>query len=144
MILVNEKEKFLDKFIDRQLDDPGRPFFSYVALESAYISHRSQDTYIDSNPIVHQYPTTHMDMLLEMDKAVCLIVQALEDRNLVYNTLIIFFSDNEGLGGPYDSEKFDHYSNAGLRGSQGSIYEDGTEFQFQHIFSFSPYIGTVH
>jgi len=127
MILVNETEQFLDRFLDRRKENPGMkiPFFSYVALGAAHIPHSPPDKYLNGDPIAHQYPTRHMDMLLELDKVVGSIMRALEDRNLVKNTILIFLSDNGGLGGPNDSNELDHHSNAGLRGSKGQVYEGG-------------------
>jgi len=127
MILVNETERFLDRFLDRRKKNPGMgiPFFSYVALGAAHIPHSPPDKCLNGDPIAHQYPTRHMDMILELDKVVGSLMQALEERNLVKNTVIIFLSDNGGLGNLHGSSKFNHHSNARLRGSKGQVYEGG-------------------
>ena len=62
-----------------------------------HVPHSPTDVYLDGTPIKGEYPTPHMDMLLEMDKAVGSLVDAIEAKGINSNTVIIFTSDNGGL-----------------------------------------------
>jgi len=67
-----------------------------------------------------------MDMLHELDKAVGSLVSAIEERNLADDTIIIFTSDNGGLGGSkYGSIAYGHKPSGPLQGSKGQIWEGG-------------------
>ena len=115
MILVNETEQFLDRHLN---EHPDKPFFSYVALSAVHQPHSPPNKYLDGSPIAGEYDTKHNDMLLEMDKVVGSLIQMLEERQLIEDTIIVFTSDNGGLG-----SKFSNFSSGNLRGSKGSIYE---------------------
>ena len=59
-------------------------------------------------------------MLHELDKAVGSLVTEIEDRNMADNTIIVFASDNGGIGDAYG-----HTSSGPLRGYKGKIWEGG-------------------
>ncbi len=63
-----------------------------------------------------------MDLLGEMDKVVGSLIKILEESNLIEDTIIIFTSDNGGLGPNHGSDLFGHHSNGPLRGNKGSIF----------------------
>mmetsp|Transcript_10454 Transcript_10454/g.14774 ORF Transcript_10454/g.14774 Transcript_10454/m.14774 type:complete len:624 (+) Transcript_10454:91-1962(+) len=117
--LVKETERFLDDHQDRRKDDP---FFAYVALGSAHIPHSPPRKYLDGSPVYQTYPTRHMDILFEMDKVVGSLVALLEEREVLNNTLVVFLSDNGGLG---SSKWHGHNENGLLRGGKGQIWEGG-------------------
>ena len=121
MIVVNETIGFLDHHMESQASNP---FFAYVALSAVHIPHSPPDRYIDGTPIAGEYLTKHMDVLGEVDKVIESLTQALEDLNLLNDTIVIFASDNGGLSNKLGSP---HYSSSGpvLRGSKGQIYEGG-------------------
>jgi len=121
MILVNEFQSFVDGHVESASNDP---FFVYVALGGVHTPHTPPTTYFDGEPIAGQYPSKHMDMLLETDMNVGSIVQKLEENGLMNETIVVFTSDNGGLG-PMYSEEFGHYSNRPLRGHKGQVYEGG-------------------
>lgn len=123
MILINETEAFLDNHIANKTGDD--PFFAYVALGAVHTPHSPPDHYLDGTPIAGRYPSAHMDMLFEMDKAVGSLVSMVEKRGLANNTIIIFASDNGGLGPDRDSLEYGHNSHGPLRGVKGSVYEGG-------------------
>lgn len=123
MILVKETEKFLDDHVTNHKDDP---FFTYFALGAVHIPHSPPDYYLDGTPVAGQYPNEHLSMLDEMDKVVGSLVKALDDRQLLEDTIIIFTSDNGGLGNKYsNSLDYGHLSNGPLRGIKGEVYEGG-------------------
>jgi len=121
-ILVNETEIFIDNHLAHQ---PDKPFFAYVALGAVHFPHSPPNVYLDGSPIAGQYDTLHMDVLGEVDKVVGSLVDIIEKRQIANNTIIVFASDNGGLGGIYGSQDNGHLSNGPLRGSKGQIYEGG-------------------
>jgi arylsulfatase A-like enzyme len=122
MIIVNETEAFLDNHLASESDDP---FFAYVALGAVHVPHTPPDYYLDGTLIAGKYPSPHMDMLFEMDKAVGSVVSMVEDRGLAEDTIIIFASDNGGIKPANDSSEYGHDSHGPLRGYKGSVYEGG-------------------
>lgn len=128
MILVNETEKFID---NHMIKNPHNPFFVYVALGAVHGPHSPPDYYIDGTPVAGSYASRHMDMLLEMDKAVGSLMKLVEDRQLSNNTIVIFASDNGGVKpGPRDSAEYGHNSHGPLRGYKGTLYEGGHRIPF--------------
>ena len=132
MILVNETETFLDDHLDQygHGDDNTTPFFTYVALGSVHEPHSPPTKYMDDTLIDGQHPTKHLDMLSELDKVVGSLVSLLESRDLIQDTIILFTSDNGGLGGKFGSENAGHKSNGILRSAKGDIYEGGHRVPF--------------
>ena len=132
MILVNETETFLDDHLDQygHGDNNTTPFFTYVALGSVHVPHSPPTKYMDDTLIAGQHPTKHLDMLSEVDKVVGSLVSMLESRDVIQDTIILFTSDNGGLGGVDSSQETGHNSNGILRSSKGSIYEGGHRVPF--------------
>lgn len=118
MILVNETERFLDMYISENQTDT--PFFTYVALGAVHAPHSPPSKYLDGTPVAGVNKNEHMDLLGEMDKVVGSLIQMLEDRDLIENTIIVFTSDNGGLRNADAS-----YSRGPLKGLKGSLYEGG-------------------
>jgi arylsulfatase A-like enzyme len=75
----------------------------------------------------HNNPT-YAAMLFSVDESVGKIMKTLDDLNLSKNTLVIFTSDNGGVGG-YAREGIkqggDKTDNTPLRGGKGMLYEGG-------------------
>ena len=134
MIQVNETARFLDDHIKNR---PNDPFFAYIALGNVHIPHSPPDVYLDGSIVAGKYNSSHMDLLGEMDKVVGSIVQHLDDRDLLGDTIVIFTSDNGGLGPKY-SEQFGHNSHGPLRGAKGQIYEGGHRIPFMMRWDNGP------
>jgi Arylsulfatase A and related enzymes len=114
MILVN---KTLSFFEEHEHTRPNDPFFAYVALGQVHLPHSPPQYYLDGSPVAGEYENEHLDLLLEMDKVIGSLVSALEEKDLVNDTIIIFASDNGGL-------KTQHAGRV-LRGFKSQIYEGG-------------------
>jgi len=98
--------------------DTSRPLFLYVPFNAVHSPFQAPKSYIDMYPDVK--PTNrriYAAMLTCMDDAIGRIVAALDDRRMTANTLIIFCSDNGGVGAVSDNGPF--------RGQKGSLYEGG-------------------
>jgi len=82
---------------------------------------------MDDSPVAGEYPSPHLDMILETDKVVGSLVKMIEGRQLEEDTIIIFTSDNGGLNPILTPGTVEagHLSNGNLRGMKGSIYEGG-------------------
>ncbi len=124
MILVEETENFLDDYVS---SNSSSPFFSYVALGSVHIPHSPPDKYLDGTSIAGVHETPHMDNLAELDLIVGSLTTTLEQKGLLNDTIVIFASDNGGLGlaTGSDSARNGHYSSGPLRSEKASIYEGG-------------------
>lgn len=119
-ILVKETNAFLDE--NKKVDNP---FFAYIALGAVHLPHSPPDTF-EGQDVAGENPTAHMDVLYEMDKVVGSLIQSLDDRGLLKDTIVVFTSDNGGLNSTETfSDQHGHHSNGRLRGVKGEVYEGG-------------------
>ena len=94
------------------------PLFLYVPFNAVHSPFQAPQPYIDMyQHITNKRRRIYAAMVTCMDDAIGRIVQALQERRLKRNTLIIFCSDNGGVGGVAD--------NGPLRGQKGQLYEGG-------------------
>jgi len=95
-----------------------RPLFLYVPFNAVHSPFQTTQNYIDMyKHITNKRRRIYAAMVTCMDDAIGRIVQALYERGLKRNTLIIFCSDNGGVGGVAD--------NGPLRGQKAQLYEGG-------------------
>ena len=84
--------------------------------------HSPANVYMDGSKVKNMYKTAHLDMLGQMDKVVGSLVKLIEKYQLEKDTIIIFASDNGGLG---SSKQTGHATSGPLRGNKGDIWEGG-------------------
>jgi len=105
------------------------PFFLYMAYSAPHVmivprADKLSKYFIKYQNSGEKYNPNYAAMLESMDDGIGAIFQTLKENGLLENTLIIFTSDNGGLGldelGPIPT------SNAPLRKWKGHIYEGGT------------------
>jgi arylsulfatase A-like enzyme len=114
-------------FIDRNAK---RPFLLYFATHDIHVPRLPNGRFSDSSVM-----GARGNAIAELDWCVGEIVGALEKRNLLKNTLIVFSSDNGGVvdDGYQDGavEKLgSHRPNGPLRGGKYSNFEGGTRIPF--------------
>jgi len=121
-------------FINRHKD---HPFFLYLPHFAVHSPHHAKKDLIEKfqpKPPVggHQNPT-YAAMIYSVDESVGRVMKTLDDLKLADNTVLIFTSDNGGVGG-YVREGIkkagEVTDNAPLRSGKGSLYEGGTRVPF--------------
>ena len=114
-------ERLVDEGIDFIDRSQGGPFFLYLSHYTVHtpIQAREEITerYRTKPPADGHENPTYAAMIESLDQGVGRILDALEERGLSENTVVIFASDNGGFG-PVTSM-------APLRGSKGMLYEGG-------------------
>jgi len=101
------------------------PFFLYVAHEVPHYPFQGRydkaDRYVGKKINGHgsrkDKKTAYKEMIEVMDEGIGKIMSTLDEHGLKENTLVIFCSDNGGLG--------EVANNGDLRGSKGSLWEGG-------------------
>jgi len=113
-----------------------QPFFLYTAFSVPHYPLQEEDRWIEpyKKSISNESRRLYAASMTHMDDAIGRVLAALEEKNLVSNTLVIFISDNGGQKdweatsgeynlrhGPYDVLG----DNRPFRGWKGSVYEGG-------------------
>ncbi len=136
------KGQYLADFLtDRGVDfirrNKDRPFFLYLPHFAVHSPHDAKPDLIahfQPKPGVggHNNPT-YAAMIASVDESVGRVMAVLDELKLADNTVLIFTSDNGGVGG-YGREGIkasgDITDNAPLRSGKGSLYEGGTRVPF--------------
>jgi arylsulfatase A-like enzyme len=116
-------------FVKRHKD---RPFFLYLPHFGVHSPHEAKPEWIakfKDRPAAggHNNPT-YAAMIASVDESVGRVLELLDELKLTENTVVIFSSDNGGVGG-YVREGLkkagDVTDNAPLRCGKGSLYEGG-------------------
>ncbi|MCX6901295.1 MAG: sulfatase [Verrucomicrobia bacterium] len=126
-----------DKSVDFIKRHKDKPFFLYLAHFGVHSPHDAKKELIEKfkpKPGVggHNNPT-YAAMIYSVDESVGRVMATLDALKLADNTVLIFASDNGGVGG-YDREGITKAGgitdNAPLRSGKGSLYEGGTRVPF--------------
>ncbi len=126
-----------DKAVDFITRHQDKPFFLYLPHFGVHSPHHAKQTLIDRfkpKPAVGgHHHATYAAMIYSVDESVGRVMQTLDDLKLSDNTVLIFTSDNGGVGG-YVREGLkpsgDITDNAPLRSGKGSLYEGGTRVPY--------------
>ncbi len=122
-----------DKAVDFIRRKKEEPFFLYLPHYAVHTPHQAKPELIEkfkSRPAVggHHDPV-YAAMIASIDESVGRILSLLDELKLAENTVVVFASDNGGVGG-YEREGIkeggDVTDNAPLRSGKGSQYEGGT------------------
>jgi len=136
------KGQYLADFLtDRAVDFIQRhkeqPFFLYLPHFAVHSPHDAKpelyEKFKDKPGVGGHNNPTYAAMIYSVDESVGRVMQLLDDLKLADNTVLIFTSDNGGVGG-YVREGIkqsgDITDNAPLRSGKGSLYEGGTRVPF--------------
>src|SRR5688572_18518612 len=117
-------------FIARHKD---RPFFLYVPHFGVHSPYQAKQELIarfkNKTPIEGHGDPIYAAMIASLDESVGRILAKLEELNLAQNTIVIFSSDNGGVGG-YDGGGRGPTTNRPLRGGKGTLYAGGIRVPF--------------
>lgn len=132
------QEEYLADFLtDRSIDFIRRhkdePFFLYLPHFGVHSPFQAKKELIkkfqDKSPAGGHRDPIYAAMISSVDESVGRIVRTLDELDLAKNTVVIFTSDNGGVGG-YVREGIERKEpitdNAPLRSGKGSLYEGGT------------------
>lgn len=126
-------------FIDQE---KGRPFYVHLSTDGAHSPYTPPDELLGTPVKDVSKMTPKTDMVFEVDVVVGKLVEALEKRGLMENTLIIVTSDNGGIPTPKDRE-LGHDAVGGLRGVKSLIWEGGHRVPFVACWKGKIPAGTV-
>lgn len=124
--LVTRAYGFLDRHVARA-DAADHPFFIYFNTAGAHGPNNPPDKLLGTPLRGVTGLGDRADMVLEVDVILGKLTEALRDRGLLENTLIIVSSDNGGL--PFERDR-GHDSVGGLRGRKAFIPEGGHRVPF--------------
>ncbi|MBL8889148.1 MAG: sulfatase [Planctomycetaceae bacterium] len=130
-----------DFLTDRAVDfihrHRSKPFFLYLPHFGVHSPHEAKPELIAKfaarPPVGGHKNATYAAMIASVDESVGRVLDVLDELDLAENTVVIFTSDNGGVGG-YAREGLgpngDVTDNAPLRSGKGSLYEGGTRVPF--------------
>ena len=122
------------EFIRQHKDEP---FFLCLHHFAVHVPHQAKPDLIakfkDKKPAGGHHDPTYAAMIASVDESVGRVVAGLDELKLSENTLVIFTSDNGGVGG-YAREGLKRNEgitdNAPLRSGKGSLYEGGVRVPY--------------
>ncbi len=121
-----------DRAVDFMTRHREEPFFLYLPHFAVHVPLQAKPELIakyENKPPAggHSHPV-YAAMIDSLDQSVGRILQALDDLKLADNTLVIFTSDNGGVGGyavPGTTQTKGTTDNSPLREGKGTLYEGG-------------------
>ncbi|WP_337173173.1 sulfatase [Paludisphaera sp.] len=121
-----------DKAVDFIARHKDRPFYLQLHHYAVHAPHEAKPEmvarFVGTRPEGGHHDPTYAAMIASVDESVGRVLKAIDDMGLGDDTLVIFTSDNGGVGG-YSREGIkvgkEITDNAPLRGGKGMLYEGG-------------------
>jgi len=135
-------EYLADFLTDRAVDfihrHAAEPFFLYLPHFGVHAPFEAKPELVKRfegrRPAGGHRDSTYAAMIASVDESVGRVVRALEEHGVGGRTVVIFTSDNGGVGGyareGLTNRRGDITDNAPLRSGKGSLYEGGTRVPF--------------
>ena len=121
--LLGHARKFLDWHLAQKTP---APFYMHFCADGAHSPYAPPESLAGRTARGNRM-TDHTDMVLQTDILLGALMEMLEKRGLLNDTLICFTSDNGGI--PLE-KSFGHDAVGGLRGKKGHIFEGGHRVPF--------------
>lgn len=119
------------------------PFFLYYCSPTVHLPHCPPDQF-DGRKVKGSTVSDHLDMTADLDMQVKRIVDALKTSGQFENTLIVFSSDNGGLGDFKATKAIGYRPNAQWNGQKNSPLEGGHRVPTFAVWPGHIQPGTTH
>jgi arylsulfatase A-like enzyme len=114
-------DRLTDEAVSFLQSSKERPFFLYLSYFAVHTPIQAKEALVEKykgkkGDAYHNNPT-YAAMIQSADEGIGRVLKTLDSLNLAKNTLVVFFSDNGGMGAVTAQHP--------LRGSKGMLYEGG-------------------
>jgi arylsulfatase A-like enzyme len=122
-LLANKAVNYIEKQASTK-----EPFFIYYSSQAVHLPHNPAKM-LNGKEIAGTTPSSHLDLIKELDTQMGMLVETLKEKGIYENTLFIFTSDNGGLL-VKQSLATGHRPSDLLNGGKNSAFEGGHRVPF--------------